>query len=143
MSIELYGTEALGGLVLRFVRGVARRLGLSEGLSLLFFLAGAFICILGFTIYDSFALDARLKNHRHAAFQQMVGGLGMGAIQSPRWCLHAFDPRTESICYATAYPVPGSYGYCPYDTTLVTGFGELSKRTHFLVIGAPRGKNDG
>jgi hypothetical protein len=143
MSIELYGTEALGRLVLRFARGVARRLGISEGLSLLFFLAGAFICILGFTIYDSFALDARLKNHRHTAFQQMVGGLGIGAIQSPKWCLHAFDPRTESICYATAYPVPGSYAYCPYDTTVVTGFGELSKRTHFLVIGVSRGKDDG
>lgn len=143
MSIELYGTEALGHLVLRFVRGVARRLGLSEGLSLLFFLAGALICILGFTIYDSFALDARLKNHRHTSFQQMVGGLGMGAIQSPKWCLHAFDPRTESICYATAYPVPGSYAYCPYDTTVVTGFGELSKRTHFLVIEVSRGKEDG
>ena len=143
MSIELYGTEALGGLVLGLVRRVSRRLGLSEGVSLLLFLAVAFIGILGFMIYDSFAFNARLKNPRHTAFQQMVGGLGMGAIQSPKWCLHAFDPRTESICYAAAYPVPGSYGYCPYDTTVVTGFGELSKRTNFMVLGAPRRKNDG
>ena len=137
MSIELYGTEALGGLVLRLVRSVSRRLDLSEGLSLLLLLAGVVIGIIGFTFYDSFARDVQLRNPRHTMFQQMVGGLGMGAVSSPKWCLHAFDPRLESICYATAYPVPGSYVYCTYDGIVVTGFRAQAEKHHLLQFSAP------
>lgn len=143
MSIELYGTEALGQLVLRFVRGLSRLLGISEGQSLLLFLAVIVVLITGFTFYDSYAHGARLNRPRSMAFQQMVGGLGMGAVSSPKWCFHAFDPRYESICYAAAYPVPGSYGYCPYDTIVATGFGELGKRTHHILLKAPGGEKDG
>ena len=137
MSIELYGSEALGGLVLRLVRGVSRHLGLSEGLSLLLFLAAAFSGIVGFTVYDSLALQAWLRNPRHTAYQQMVGSLGMGAVSSPKWCLHAFDPRLESICYATVYPVPGAYVYCTYDGMVVTGFRAWDERHHFLKLRPP------
>ena len=130
-------------MALRLIQGLSRRLGLSEGLSLLLLLASVMILIIGFTFYDSFAQQARLKNARYGAFQQMVGGLGMGAVSSPKWCFHAFDPRLESICYATSYPVPGSYGYCPYDTIVVTGFGELGKRSHFLLLKTPGEEKDG
>ena len=143
MSIELYGTEGLGRLVLRLIRSLSRRLGISEGQSLLLFLAAIVVLITGFTFYDAYAQGYRLKNPRSMAFQQMVGGLGMGAVSSPKWCFHAFDPRFESICYAAAYPVPGSYGYCPYDTIVATGFGELGKRTHHILHKAPEGKTDG
>ena len=147
MSIELYGTEKLGQLVLRLINGLSRRLGISEGQSLLLSLAVIVVLISGFTFYDAYTHGARLNRPRSTAFQQMVGGLGMGAVSSPKWCFHAFDPRYESICYAAAYPVPGSYGYCPYDTIVATGFGELGKRTHHILLEAPaenrEGKKDG
>ncbi len=143
MSIELYGTEAIGSLILRLVRRASRRLGLSEGLSLLLFLVVAVAGILGFTFYDSLARDARLRNPRHGIFQQMVGGLGLGAVSSPKWCLHAFDPRLESICYATVYPVPGSYAYCTYDAMVVTAFEASPIKSHSLLLRAPEDKGHG
>ena len=143
MSIELYGTEGLGRLVMRLIGSLSRRLGISEGQALLLLLAVIVVLISGFTFYDAYAHGARLNRSRSMAFQQMVGGLGMGAVSSPKWCFHAFDPRYESICYAAAYPIPGSYGYCPYDTIVATGFGELGKRTHHIILKAPEGKNDG
>ena len=140
MSIELYGTETLGRLVLRLIRSLSRRLGISEGQSLLLFLAGVIVLIIGFSFYESFAQEARLKDPESTAFQQMVGGLGMGAVSSPRWCFHAFDPRYESVCYGAVYPVPGSWGYCTYDTSVVTAFSELGKRTNRIQFKAPEGK---
>lgn len=147
MSIELYGSETLGRLVLRLIYALSRRLSISEGQSLLLSLAVFVVLITGFTFYDAYAHGTRLKNPRSTAFQQMVGGLGMGAVSSPKWCFHAFDPRYESICYGAAYPVPGSYGCCPYDTIVATGFGELGKRTNHIILKAPeeiqKGKKDG
>ena len=143
MSIELYGTEGLGRLVMRLIGSLSRRLGISEGQALLLLLAVIVVLISGFTFYDDYSHGARLNRTRTMAFQQMVGGLGMGAVSSPKWCFHAFDPRYESICYAAAYPVPGSYGYCPYDTIVATGFGELGKRTNQIQLKAPEGKKDG
>jgi len=143
MSIELYGTESLGRLVLRFIRALSRRLGISEGQSLLLSLSVVVVLVTGFTFYDAYAYGVRLNRPETTAFQQMVGGLGMGAVSSPKWCFHAFDPRYESICYATAYPIPGSYGYCPYDTIVATGFGELGKRTHHIILEAPGEKKEG
>jgi hypothetical protein len=147
MSIELYGTETIGRMFLRLIRAQSRRLGVSEGQSLILSLAVIVVLIAGFTFYDAYAFGARLKRPETTAFQEMVGGLGMGAVSSPKWCFHAFDPRYESICYAAAYPVPGSYGYCTYDTVVATGFGELGKRANHIILEAPaenkRGDKDG
>jgi hypothetical protein len=47
------------------------------------------------------------------AFQQMTGGLGMGATVAPYYDFATFDPRLEPDCTCGLWPVPGGWLFSP------------------------------
>ena len=84
-------------------------------------LAGLFLVVAGVVRYDSRQLvdsgsDGLLR------FQQMVGGVGLGAVTVPAWNFSDFDPRLQPNATDTLYPVPGGYGYSPDRMAMVSVF---------------------
>ena len=67
--------------------------------------------------------EADLEDARN--FQRAVGGLGMGAVTSPKWCTINYDPRIEGVCTCLEWPIPGGYCYCPDHTTSVSYIEEI------------------
>jgi len=61
-------------------------------------------------------------------FQQLAGGLGMGAVTTPVWSVIEFDPRLQSVDESTLRPLPGGYSYSPTGTSSVTCFKEMIKK---------------
>ncbi len=57
-------------------------------------------------------------------FQQLTGGLGMGAVTAPSWNIIDFDPRLQPIDESKLWPLPGSYSYSPASACSVTYFKE-------------------
>jgi len=47
------------------------------------------------------------------AFQQLVGGLGLGPAVDLTRCGREFDPRVEGTCALRHEPVPGGSVFCP------------------------------
>lgn len=66
-------------------------------------------------------------------FQQMVGGLGMGAAL-PRWEYASYDPRLEAICTTLEFPIPGGYCYSPDHAASVFHHAESPQALYRLVI---------
>ena len=58
-------------------------------------------------------------------FQQMAGGLGMGAIAAPVWNFINFDPRLLNVDDSIIWPIAGGYPYGPDRTATVTYFQEI------------------
>jgi hypothetical protein len=53
------------------------------------------------------------------AFQEMVGGLGMGATPAVYWDYQTYDPRLEPNCACELWPVPGGYPFSPEHGTTI------------------------
>ena len=134
MSLELFGTEVLGRLVLGFVKFIAKKLGISQGFTLLLVLAISTVSLCGFTAYDSTVTSSSLQNERVKAIQTCIGGLGIGAVNTPYWCLNAYDPRLEPQCYCTMEPVPAGYCYCPYHSSLVSYMEEIPPEYPYMEV---------
>ena len=49
----------------------------------------------------------------HAPFQELTGGLGLGAAVTPGRCACAYDPRLSGTCSLRHDPVPGGSLFCP------------------------------
>ncbi len=47
------------------------------------------------------------------AFQNYVGGLGIGASVSPEWGFINYDPRIDHVDETSLWPIPGGYSYSP------------------------------
>jgi hypothetical protein len=58
-------------------------------------------------------------------FQNLAGGLGMGAVVAPAWSIIDFDPRLQAIDESTLRPFPGGYSYSPAGTSSVSCFKEI------------------
>ena len=67
------------------------------------------------------------------AFQNMAGGLGMGAIAAPVWNFINFDPRLSSVDDSVMWPIAGGYPYGPDRTATVTYFRESPKNQLILL----------
>ena len=76
-------------------------------------------------------LDARrwnsLSDSEMRWFQELTGGLGMGAVEAPAWSVIDFDPRLQPVDESKIWPLPGSYSYSPASTSSVTHFREVLK----------------
>ncbi|MEE9420431.1 MAG: hypothetical protein V3W43_13180 [Desulfatiglandaceae bacterium] len=60
-------------------------------------------------------------------FQEMLGGVGMGAISTPVWNFINYDPRIQPVDDSITWPVPGGYSYGPDRTATVSYFEEIPK----------------
>jgi hypothetical protein len=63
-----------------------------------------------------FVLLAESRPSARAAVRDLqltLGGLGLGAVASPAWSFHAFDPRLDPACDADSWPTPGGPCYAP------------------------------
>jgi hypothetical protein len=83
------------------------------------------VCGLTAVTVAALICDARIsagvvRDHARQ-FQDLAGGLGIGATVRPRWCFINFDPRLER-CTCTEFPLPGGYCYCPEHTGTVSFF---------------------
>ena len=56
------------------------------------------------------------------AFQQMIGGVGLGAVLVPAWNFCDYDPRLQPNPTDILYPIPGGYAYSPDRLAMVTSF---------------------
>jgi|GEM_PF-2416928 len=90
-----------------------------------------FCAILLFLSLSVLALDAHrwksLSDREMRWFQELTGGLGMGAVAAPVWSVIDFDPRLQPVDESKLWPVPGSYSYSPASTSSVTRFREVLK----------------
>ena len=59
---------------------------------------------------------------RQLRFQQMVGGVGMGAVLVPAWNFSDYDPRLQPEPIDMLYPIPGGYSYSPDRLAMVSSF---------------------
>jgi len=75
------------------------------------------------------ALDAHhwkaMSDQNMRKFQNLAGGLGMGAVTAPAWSIFDFDPRLQPVDESTLRPFPGGYSYSPSGTSSVTRFGQI------------------
>jgi hypothetical protein len=55
-------------------------------------------------------------------FQQMIGGVGLGAVIVPAWNFCDYDPRLQPDPIDILYPIPGGYAYSPDRLAMVTSF---------------------
>ena len=67
----------------------------------------------------------RIQSDQMVAFQRTVGGVGMGAINTPVWNFINFDPRIQPVDDSTLWPIPGGYSYGPDRTATVSYFEEI------------------
>lgn len=61
-------------------------------------------------------------------FQNLTGGLGMGAVKAPAWNVIDFDPRLQPVDESKIWPIPGSYPYSPTSASSVTSFRETKEK---------------
>ena len=47
------------------------------------------------------------------AFEQVVGGIGLGPATDPARCRPMFDPRIDAACSWRYAPLPGGDFFCP------------------------------
>jgi len=52
------------------------------------------------------------RSARTAAFQELVGGLGLGPAVDLSRCAASFDPRVSAACSWHHEPVPGASVFC-------------------------------
>jgi hypothetical protein len=83
-------------------------------------LTGLLLVVVCVIRYDSRALPDTGSDLLR--FQQMVGGVGLGAVIVPAWNFSDFDPRLQPEAMDTLYPLPGGYGYSPDRLAMVSAF---------------------
>ena len=90
----------------------------------LFFL-GILILLTVAAIASDMYIWRRVQAKKMIAFQEMVGGVGMGAISTPVWNFINYDPRIQPVDDSITWPVPGGYSYGPDRTATVSYFEEI------------------
>jgi len=89
------------------------------------------LCTLIILTTVAIASDMYVWKHVQAekmvVFQQMVGGVGMGAISTPIWNFINYDPRIQPVDDSITWPIPGGYSYGPDRTATVSYFEEIPK----------------
>ena len=70
----------------------------------------------------------RVSDQEMRWFQNLTGGLGMGAVVTPSWSVIDFDPRLQPLDESTLRPFPGGYSYSPTGASSVTSFKEILSR---------------
>ena len=69
----------------------------------------------------------KVQARKMTVFQEMLGGIGMGAISTPVWNFINYDPRIQPVDDSITWPVPGGYSYGPDRTATVSYFEEIPK----------------
>jgi hypothetical protein len=69
----------------------------------------------------------KVQVRKMTVFQEMLGGVGMGAISTPVWNFINYDPRIQPVDDSITWPVPGGYSYGPDRTATVSYFEEIPK----------------
>ncbi len=92
----------------------------------LFFL-GILILLTVTAIASDMYIWKQVQAKKMIAFQEMVGGVGMGAISTPIWNFINYDPRIQPVDDSITWPVPGGYSYGPDRTATVSYFEEIPK----------------
>jgi hypothetical protein len=69
----------------------------------------------------------KVPARKMTVFQEMLGGVGMGAISTPVWNFINYDPRIQPVDDSITWPVPGGYSYGPDRTATVSYFEEIPK----------------
>ncbi len=59
---------------------------------------------------------------KRVAFQQAIGGVGLGSTLVPAWNFSDFDPRLQKSPADRVFPVPSGYSYSPDRLSMVSSF---------------------
>lgn len=93
-----------------------------------------YLLVLGILIFFTIAAIAwdmyvwkQVQAKKMAVFQEMLGGIGMGAISTPVWNFINYDPRIQPVDDSITWPIPGGYSYGPDRTATVSYFEEIPK----------------
>lgn len=87
-------------------------------LQVLFALGGLVVLAL---LLGNAGLDKKLYSER-VAFQQAIGGVGLGSVLVPAWNFSDFDPRLQQSEADQIYPVPSGYSFSPDRLSMVSSF---------------------
>jgi hypothetical protein len=84
-------------------------------------------------VCDAAYRDTQRSGKDAALFQNLVGGLGLGAAASPAWNLFYYDQRLQSVDDSNLWPIPGSYPYSPTAASAVVVFREHPREDLRLI----------
>jgi len=80
------------------------------------------LLVVVFVVRHDFRVVSDAGSSELLRFQQMIGGVGMGAVTVPAWNFSDFDPRLQTESTDTLYPIPGGYAYSPDRLAMVSAF---------------------
>jgi len=78
-------------------------------------------CISAVIYHDAYSYPSTATTEM-MRFQQMIGGVGLGAVTVPAWNFSDYDPRLQPEPTDVLYPVPGGYAYSPDRPAMVSWF---------------------
>lgn len=86
------------------------------------------ICIIFAVIHHDMQMSPLMDQPQKIRFQQLIGGLGLGAVLVPAWNFCDYDPRLQSDPGDILYPIPAGYPYSPDRLAMVSNFTEQGIR---------------
>lgn len=86
------------------------------------------ICIIIVVIHHDTQMLSVTDQPQKIRFQQLIGGLGLGAVTVPAWNFSDYDPRLQSGPVDTLYPIPAGYSYSPDRLAMVSNFAKQGIR---------------